>query len=226
MTRTKKDILEGCSKDVLKSRKVANNTIYIEYLDGTKAYRLHDTDIITIDLKGNYVLNSGGWMTVTTKDRINTFAPVRISQDNGVWYLDGGCVFYDGIVVNSDGKIISVLLKDPANEVKKMKRKIGKFCSLITKDNLPVPNAGDCWLCSLSDKDGNTMGEISKDYSHLESHIEENYLHGSLLVNAMREYGYKDEQIRLHYSMQLADTFKRAVRRYLQKRLIPTIQVK
>ncbi len=62
------------------------------------------------------------------------------------------------------------------------------------------------------------MGE--GDTEHLKSHIEEGYMHGSLLVNAMREAGYSDQGIGVHYSLQVADTFRRAVNNYLQKRLI------
>jgi hypothetical protein len=70
----------------------------------------------------------------------------------------------------------------------------------------------------MHDKDGNTMG--GNNHDHLLSHLKENYLHGSLLVNAMREYGFRDDQIGFHYQLQLHDTFKRAVRKYLYKRLL------
>jgi hypothetical protein len=61
------------------------------------------------------------------------------------------------------------------------------------------------------------MGDTTGDNGHILEHVKENYLHGSLLVNAMRETGYSDDQIRIHYGMKLADTFKRALRKYLQK---------
>ena len=65
------------------------------------------------------------------------------------------------------------------------------------------------------------MGELGSDnVTHLHEHVKEGYLHGSLLVNAMRAYGYNDSQIGLYYSMKIADTFKRAVRRYLQRNLL------
>ena len=54
---------------------------------------------------------------------------------------------------------------------------------------------------------------------HILSHIEEQYIHGSLLVNAMRWAGYSDEGIGLHYQMKLTDTFKRTLRRYVKAQL-------
>jgi hypothetical protein len=115
-------------------------------------------------------------------------------------------------------------MKADDKKVNAMKKRIAKYVNLITKDNLPVPSNGDCWLCLLRDKDGHTMGE--NDNSHLLSHLKEKYLHGSILVNAMREVGYKDQQIGFHYQMKLSDTFKRSLRKYLQKRLIKDIAVK
>jgi len=52
--------------------------------------------------------------------------------------------------------------------------------------------------------------------------MDEGYLHGSLLVNAMRWAGYKDEGISLCYGMAKRgnrDAFKRALRRYLKRKL-------
>jgi hypothetical protein len=105
------------------------------------------------------------------------------------------------------------------NKVTKLKKQISKYCNLITKDNLPVPNGSDCWLCLFMDKEG-------KQKDHLLEHLKDNYLHGSILVNAMRESGYRDEQISLFFHMKLVDNFKRSLRKYLQKHLISNIAVK
>jgi hypothetical protein len=221
MKKTKGDLLSN-TNNVKNSKFVANNTLRIEYNNGTKAIRLHNTDVITETSKG-FILNSDGWRTATTKERINTYSPARVWQNNGQWFI-GNSLFYDGIVINKDGKVISKVMKADDKKVNAMKKRIAKYVNLITKDNLPVPSNGDCWLCLLRDKDGHTMGE--NDNSHLLSHLKEKYLHGSILVNAMREVGYKDQQIGFHYQMKLSDTFKRSLRKYLQKRLIKDIAVK
>jgi len=101
------------------------------------------------------------------------------------------------------------------NETKfaKLKKQIDNYCKLITKDNLPVPENGDCWYCLMFDKEG-------KQKDHLLQHIKEKYLHGSILVNAMREMGYSDTRIDLYYYLKDANVFKRSVKKYLTKRLI------
>lgn len=90
------------------SRKVANNTSLRRNLDATVqtesvALRLHSTDILTFNRDGSVTATSGGWKTVTTKDRLNSYLPHgwRVYQDKGVWYWsrrildtsdpEGGC---------------------------------------------------------------------------------------------------------------------------------------
>jgi len=228
MKKTKGELMSN-SENVKNSKFVANNTLKIEYNNGTTAIRLHNTDIVTFRTDDKIVLNSGGWRTSTTKDRINTFSPAKISQDKGLWYLSGNKLFYDNCIINNKGELISKQLKNNTieNKVNKLKKQITDYCNLVTKDNLPFPNPGDCWFCSMHDKDGTPMGELgSKNYDHLLNHLKEKYLHGSILVNAMREAGYRDEQIGLHYQLKLVETFKRSLRKYLQKRLISGIAVK
>ncbi|MDD4354227.1 MAG: hypothetical protein PHN56_07285 [Candidatus Nanoarchaeia archaeon] len=131
------------TKGVKNSKFVQNNTLKIEYENGTTAIRLHNTDIIIFN-GTNFILNSGGWRTSTTKDRINTFTPARISQKKGLWYLRDGNLFYDNCIINSEGHLISKPVKVNEDKIKKIKKQITDYCNLITKDNLPFPNSGDC----------------------------------------------------------------------------------
>ena len=84
-------------------RKVGNNT-YAEILsDDTVAIKLHSTYVVKINPNGTYTLNSGGWQTSTTKDRINQYSPVRVYQRKFEWYisLNGKeYPFMDGMVVS------------------------------------------------------------------------------------------------------------------------------
>lgn len=89
-------------------RKLENNT-YLEKRDAdTIAVKLHSTDVVTYHRNGRVVLNSGGWHTVTTKDRICAYSPVYVSQERGVWYMGmypkkNPVLFHDGIVINKNG---------------------------------------------------------------------------------------------------------------------------
>jgi hypothetical protein len=98
------------------SRKLCNNT-YAEKRDsGSIAVRLHRTDVLTFTRRGTVTFNTGGWNTVTTKARINEYAPsvFRVYSDHGILYLCGPrhfnrdkaqhWGFFDGITVNLRNK--------------------------------------------------------------------------------------------------------------------------
>ena len=85
------------------AERVGNNTAKITYDDGSVAYRLHKTDVITNNPDGTVTLDTGGWATSTTKDRMNTYLPegYGVSQKQGVWSLV------------KDGEIVSEIGHDP-----------------------------------------------------------------------------------------------------------------
>jgi hypothetical protein len=84
-------------------RKVGNNT-YAEILsDGSVGIMLHSTYVVKIHEDGTYTLNSGGWQTLTTKDRINQYSPRYVFQKNYEWFVkinDKPYPFIDGMVVS------------------------------------------------------------------------------------------------------------------------------
>jgi hypothetical protein len=83
-------------------KKVANNTWlvrgphttarYDEIADGDISVVLHNTPVVTYHAEGTLSLNTGGWLTVTTKDRINRFTPpnVRVHSVKGRWMVATG----------------------------------------------------------------------------------------------------------------------------------------
>lgn len=81
---------------------------------------LHSTKVVTVDDLGNITLDTGGWDTVTTKDRINAFlgdflGDVYVCHRQGRLYLGirsaGGPEtlhdFYDGITLDQFGNLLS-----------------------------------------------------------------------------------------------------------------------
>lgn len=80
-----------------------NNTRLYQSPGGSFCVVLHSTQIIIINKDGTYNLNSGGWETVTTKDRINHYGPARLYSDHGQWRLEGGYQFRNDMLVNSQG---------------------------------------------------------------------------------------------------------------------------
>jgi len=56
-------------------RKLENNTYLERRYTGAIAVRLHSTDVLTFFPDGRIEVNTGGWHTVTTRDRINCYLP-------------------------------------------------------------------------------------------------------------------------------------------------------
>ena len=82
-----------------KTRKVGNNT-YAEILpDGSVGITLHSTMIVRIHQDNSATLNTGGWYSSTTKNRINKYSPVHVCQKKGMWYLEDGLPFRNGMNV-------------------------------------------------------------------------------------------------------------------------------
>jgi len=235
MRETIVEIMRGVSY-VGKPRKVANNTVRYETADGREVVRLHHTDIITkLPETGCYVLNSGGWRTPTTKERLNRFAPVRLWVRRGSWLLAEDVPFHDGIVIGPNGELPPA---DRSAELaeQKLRREINAFVKRLDKlEALPEPGPGDCWVCSMFQREPEhgqrgpfSAVEVSgpgNDTEHLRSHIAEGYLHGSLILNAIRWAGYRDPGF--IWAMENADRkagrkpdfARRALRRYLLRKL-------
>lgn len=70
------------------SRKIANNTYAIRH-DGVIAIRFHETEIVRYTSNSMVSLNSGGWLTMATKERINRFTPtaIQVFSQSGRWYV-------------------------------------------------------------------------------------------------------------------------------------------
>jgi hypothetical protein len=134
---------------LLEEKKVANNTVarLVDPEAGVRspvAIRLHSTDVVTISPDNVVTLDTGGWRTVTTKERINRFAPrANLYSKRGVWMLSLhrlemtgsevadrmawdalGSRFHDGIRYNAEtGWIIADLDAVDAEEEREARRK-------------------------------------------------------------------------------------------------------
>lgn len=195
--------LQGRCKE---SRKYENNT-YLQRRGDNIAMKYHDTDVAIFYPDGSIKLDSGGWHTSTTKERLSLAlagTPFAICQDKGVWYIykhgkDGywwdkknrQCRYTDGIILKADGTIEGGLTETPNREKadKALKAKVKKFAELCAS-RLPLdqPSGGDCWYCSMTDKDGKSWGDLSKDNDHIDRHMKEGYVVPSLVYNALKQY--------------------------------------
>ncbi len=184
------------------SRKIDNNT-YLQRRNDDIVIKLHDTDIITYRPNGDTILNSGGWRTNTTKERINSNLDndYRLIQDKSIWYLvkyhstnnyrdliKSGFRFKDNITIKSNGKIINFESVNSTKKDTKIKAKVKAYAKLCAnKLPLDLPSGGDCWYCYMQTQDGKSLGDAFKNSEHLLSHIKENYVVPSLVYNALKE---------------------------------------
>lgn len=181
-------------------------------------YVYHETPIVTIE--GNTItLTSGGWRTATTKKNINEVLgtenlPFGVYQENSVWYITKGQrydktdqrPFADGMQVTRTGFVGEVDTSE-VDRIKSIKKLVKKYCKAIAElETLPEPNSGDCWVCSMF-----------KGADCLIDHLEEQYIHGSLIIRALEERGYADPAFIWHCGNR--DMIVRAVRRYFYRHL-------
>lgn len=189
-------------------KKHANNTYIVRdcFVKGNE-YRLvyHLSTVATFYLDGSVKVDSCGWKTVTTKERINwAVNPIgfQVFSDRGIWYVGEvgewkkGHVFADGMILQK-GKapVYPKGYKNNEKAQKTLRKEINAFAKLCA-DSLPVARPGprDCWYCYLTisegKDEGKTLGDVSGD-SHLRDHMskEESYVVPSLIYNALQEMG-------------------------------------
>jgi len=177
------------------SRKLENNT-YLQRRDpSTIAVKLHDTDVVVYHVDGSVSLYSGGYRTVTTKDRINSYSPQWITQQRGVWYIgkeDSLRIFEDGITVMEDGSIQGgreVVKGEDQKVIRECRRYAREYVKAMEDGKVNAPSGGDCWDCALREVTSNRpMGEVSGHSYHIKSHMEEKYYVPSLLARAIEVF--------------------------------------
>jgi hypothetical protein len=177
-----------------KGKPLANNTRLFKRGDDY-AVRLHWTDVVTIHPDNTYTLRTGGWETITTKDRINSYAPVCVWSQQGIWYvslIEGSeqskqCVlFEEGMRVSCDKLPKSKKANMEALQKKRrLMRKavsdyIDGFVRHFNGKGFPVDRekgcfrtAGDCLSCQMLPDSKQSAKDL--DLNHLLSHIEEGY---------------------------------------------------
>lgn len=114
-------------------RKIGNNTYVLEFRD-YRAVRLHGTDVIVAYPNGTVKVNTGGWETRTTLDRINDWLPsgwgIYSLKSTWYWYNRTEDIgwhlapimypFTDGDTISPDGMLN--MQRDPVLVKRRKKR--------------------------------------------------------------------------------------------------------
>lgn len=194
--KTKKQMLEGVT-GITKSKIVGNNTVEYFNAAGERFIRLHATNVLQFNPDGKIILNSGGWKTHTTKDRLNHFLPsgYYITQKAGIWYLQNPAateiIFQDGMVIDTiTGKIQKEgKLPDTKTITTRINKYVAGYMAALIKGKVEKPGLGDCFYCACKTEPTNlSWGEVTSNTEHLKSHFTEKYYVPSMLTNAIRVF--------------------------------------
>jgi len=234
------DRIAGGEKSI---RRFDHNTVVFSTVDGNTVYRFWDTDIVTVRHNGDIILNSGGFHSYTTKERMNEilrrhddplFPRFVVFAKNGLWYIGKGgyqstetWLFRDGITLSRNGTVRNALNREKMEKRERARKKRIEGFLEYAREKLakewPVPSGGDCWFCALSEvKTGRSWGDVAGDTDHLWDHIKRKYFHGSLLFRAYQSRGYGDPGFVFQVDRQQRniDVAIRNLRAYLKKSLL------
>lgn len=178
----------------------------------TIVVRYHNTNVITYRPDGSVEYESGGWRTLTTKDRMNAYGAEgwKIWSVKGVWKIgtvDRAVEFVDGIIVRASDNLTfpkgydrtGMSAEDANKRVTKMIGKFLKGWAAQVKDDrrLASPGPGDCFGCLFHDASVNFQAEWRDPltarepmgYDHYLEHFEGGYYVPSMLWRACQRYG-------------------------------------
>lgn len=221
-------------------RKIANNT-YLERRGEDIAIRLHSTDVVTFHPDGTLTLDTGGWLTMTTKARMcDALSPLgyTLTSNRGRWTLhkfghrdsedrwvpsDWPAVPYaDGMTLDpATGRVAGVpddtAVKAEDTENTRRRKLIETYLRKTTPEQIVAAfenPGGDCWLCA---------GMDPTDPDHLLSHLDEHYVMLTLTANAVRERGYRDPDFILGWIYhdaqrgKVSDFYRDNLRKFFRK---------
>ena len=187
MRETKAEIMRNV-EGATKTKIIGDNTVEYFTPDGTRVIRFHHTDIVKVAPSGIVTLNSGGWHTPTTKERINGHTDVRIYQNKRVWYVsaqgkDLG-IFQDGMTYDpATGEATGTGKVPDKKLIKEIRRYAKAFAAALPVE---MPGHGDCLVCQMKDE---KTGKYAFGNDHLLEHIKENYFVPSLIADVLTERG-------------------------------------
>ena len=206
-------------------KKLENNTYLVKVDADTLGVKLHETIVVYIFKSGIYQLNTGGWKSVTTKDRINRYGPAMVYQKNSIWYIGDG-VFEDGVRLDSTGKVLTPQrgVKETESKKRKLDRMVRAYIkgfgqhvvfnglqtgeqsqwAVVNLAGVPkpiAPSAGDCWACYFGLSSDDPMKE-PLGLGHLLEHMTDEagpYYVPSLLWKAVSTGGYPNPEFILSH---------------------------
>ena len=116
----------------LRDHNIRTGNTEVRFHDGRTIVRLHSTDIVDVDTRDNTItLNTGGWNTVTTKERMNAVlrafnSPYRVYQRDFQWYVQ--MQYYHCQHCFSEERAFNTIAVVPLNPHKPLESYPCEFC--------------------------------------------------------------------------------------------------
>lgn len=139
--------------------KIAHNT-YLERLGATHyGIRFHRTIVVEFFCDGTTRLDTGGWQTVTTRDRINRCG-IRMGQAGGITSISWGgqeWTYLDGMILKADGSVLyptTVDVPPHPDECRRARRRLLRKRLVYPLENRQsnfLPNGNATWEAELSE---------------------------------------------------------------------------
>lgn len=216
--RTVRDLKASAERshpgEIVAAKRVANNTLHLSLSNGDEVTRLHDTDIVTRHPDGSITLNSGGWRSVTTKERIHGALPRPanpasnlpydspeyesaleewrkglwfLSSEKGLWTLTtpkGHFPFVDGMRVKADGTPLNKRSLEVAEDRADRDKLLIRYYLRKLKAKGWADPAGDPWI--VPDARGLFPEDTVRDW------LREGYVTQRLVYSALKWAGCGD----------------------------------
>lgn len=208
--RSKRTMLASLPGTPAKARLAGRNTLDYTMPDGERRIRLHGTDILRFRPEGGFVIDTGGFNTVTTRARLRDFLPAgyRVGTERGTIYLNG-VPFRQRVTVAQDGTISADI---PPDADDKLRREIDAYMRAWRKRGMPADISGDPWV--FPGADGKISADIVREW------VRERYVFGRMYEWALKYAGMTDAGVAFYarsaYQRGMDATDYRRIRRYVR----------
>lgn len=196
--KTKRDMVDGAKRrhpdsTILDARKAANNTLAYRVAEsGVNYVALHDTDILSWCDGGTVTVDTGGFNTGTTRDRINGFGRrigVTCFTSKGVLHVNG-VPCHRRAWVDPSGKVKTDM---PERSLKRLSAELDAFMAAWRANGLPPAEdaGGDPWIFT-----GSQMTEdVMRDW------VRSRYIFRSFYGMALAFAGMQPAGVAMSYAM-------------------------
>jgi len=211
--------------------KIAHNTFDYS-INNQRKIRYTNTDIVLFN-KNYIILNTGGFYTNTTRNRLNNFLNHgHVYQSKNIWYYEQYQTkenedteeirFFDGIKIDiNTGNILNKDKAPKTYKIDKYNERLNKliinYCDKVNKLKvLPDNSLDDCLYCSMFNNDHNFN-------EHLLLHLKEKYIMYSLIINALKYKGYNHPDFIYKMDKSKKDNRRQiinALKKYFRDKLI------